>query len=232
MYNLYYTNIYVIIILDMSKTFDLSPYLAKTNPVEFRRRLVFGLGEHSVYGLPLWNTAVSQGVAVYNQVDVEPNTWASRSDAIAQEIVVGAQPIPWPTRKKLIFDAKNHTYTDEITHRFLHEIAHGFIYANRESAGIHKLFDVASMARSRSQNLGLTAIGSLAPYNDQKRAREDTAELIAMYAFNPSRLQSYGHFLANPQYEAERSRVGLAEFGESANNLFEIVEVAVMDNLS
>ena len=212
------------------ETVTLSPELARHDSDEFRRRLVYGLGENSTFGIPLWNATAKAGVASYAEIHVTPNSWVSRSNSGTGKIFVGTQPMPQATRDKLIFDDKNHSYTDEVTHRFLHEVAHGFVFANKERQGVGTLLEVARKVRSESENLGLTAIGSLAFYNSDARPGEDAAELIAMYTFNPDRFQSYVHFLGSSTGRAERARVGIAEVA-SADSLVGIVENALVDGL-
>ena len=212
----------------------LTPQLAVSSPNVFRHELVNGLSRRSVYGRQLWDAVVKSGLISIDTLHIESGSWVSRSNAQKRYIHLGASALPEVDRKRLIFNDSQVDYEQEVSLRLLHETGHLF-EASRIDAGsdrIQDLLKTARAVRSVNQNLGLTAIGSLAFYEPAMKFREDSAELMAMYAFSPNYLRSYLSHIDSPSNVAMLNDVGIAVVPGYGSELFQIVEDTVQEGIN
>lgn len=212
---------------------ELTPQLAAADPATFRYNLINGLHKRSVYGEELWSTLLRTDSVQAGQPQIESGGWISRSNAQHGSIHLGTLPLPSTDRLRLIFDDQNINYEQEITLRLLHETGHLFEAKQIRSGSdsIQALLKTARAVRGVNRNLGLTAIGSLAFYDDSMRFREDTAELLSMYAFDPQYLRRYLSYLGDAANTAALNQVGIASVPGFEGDLFKLVESTVQEGI-
>lgn len=212
----------------------LTSQLASSSPEAFRQELVTGLSRRSVYGKQLWDAVASAGYISLGALHIESKSWVSRSNAQQHYIHLGAVALPADIRKRLIFDDQKVGYEQEISLRLLHELGHLF-EASRIDAGSDRIQDLlitARTVRNVNQNLGLTAIGSLPFYEPAIKFHEDSAELMAMYAFDPDYLHRFLAYVDSPGNASTLNEVGIAVAPRYGNELFKLVEGAVLEGIS
>jgi hypothetical protein len=212
---------------------NLTPRLAQKAPQEFRSELIGGLERRTAYGKHLWRAVESSGMISVDTVYLESGQWTSRSNAQRGDIHLGTQPLPQAERRKLIFNDGTINYEQEISLRFLHELGHlfeaGRIYAG--SNQIQTLLQTTRAIRNVNQNLGLSAIGSLPSYGPEMKFREDSSELIAMYAFRPGYLRQFLSYVDSPARSAELSSVGVAVVPGFGDELYSVVHDTVQEGI-
>lgn len=212
----------------------LTPKLASEAPDVFRNKLIEGLPQRSVYGKHLWQTVVRSGMVSVDTVHIESAHWGSRSNAQNGYVYLGTRPLADSDKEELVFNAKQINYEQEVNLRFLHELGHLFeaCRINEGSERIQSLLQTTRAVRNVNQNLGLSAIGSLPFYGADMRFREDSSELIAMYAFQPDYLQHFLSYVNNPAKSAELNTVGITTIPGYGDELYALVRDAVQEGIS
>ena len=212
---------------------ELSPCFAAIEPHGYRDELISGLSRRSKFGKQLWQAVVQAGNVSLENVHVDASGWGSRSNAQRGDIHLGAQPLPKGNREQLIFNDKAISYDQEVSLRFLHELGHLF-EASRINAGsdsIENLLQTTQAVRRVNQDLGLSAVGSLSFYKPDMKFREDSSELIAMYAFDPDYLRSFLSYVDDSTKSAELNGVGITSIPGYGNDLFALVHDTVQEGI-
>lgn len=212
----------------------LSPKLAQQDPEKFRLELVGGLKERSAYGAEFWSAVVSANLISQDSLHIDPTQWTSRSNAQRGDIHLGVAAFSEQQRQQFIFDQAGISYEDEVTLRMLHELGHlfetGRIQADSEL--IQDLLRTTRAVRSVNQNLGLSAIGSMAFYGSDMKFREDAAELTAMYTFEPGYLKSFLGYVNTAESTPLLNGVGIATVPGYGDEIFKLVEDTIQEGIA
>jgi len=141
--------------------------------------------------------------------------------------------MPPDLKEQVTFHPERFSYQDEITRRWLHEVNHKFLFDTADTPSVDSLTDVTFALRGDSQGRrGLSGLGSLPHFRGAYKAREDTVELLTMYAYDPGFLAEFTTFLADRKTDDIKERVGLSPLDtSSADALYYAVEAAVTSNL-
>lgn len=161
---------------------------------------------------------------------VEPDRWVSHSNSSEGTIHVGTGNMDATLLENLYFGEP--TQREAAVHRFLHEMSHLYLLDPRaemkEDIGSLRRFSGFMRHDQNRGKRGLSAIGSHNFYSGADSTEEDITDLVALRLKSASRLSGFLDFLANPVYESERARVGLATIPNDAPALlFDMIETII-----
>lgn len=149
----------------------------------------------------------------------DDSTWVSRfdidTDRKACQITVGTQPMPTDAKRSRIFLDAAFSDSNILTYKTLHELGHLIAYILRDSEQITSLYRLAYDIRTGRRG-GLTAMGNMPYYRsvvptdpNQGPSREDLAELLGMYMYDPRYLALFLNTL-KAEIPYKQAVVGLA----------------------
>jgi hypothetical protein len=210
----------------------LSYELSRTDPDRFRDQVFESIIKDTAFGGAILQRTMRQGLDPRRTI-IDPSTFHSDSDAHTGVIRLGTAPMRPDFKAQVTFHPERFSYKDEVTWRGLHEVNHKLLFDTADTASMDALTDVTFGVRgnSRGRN-GLSGLGSLPHYRGAYKAREDTVELLTMYAYDPGLLAEFTTFLADRRMDGVKEQVGLSSLDtSSADALYYAVEAAATSNL-
>ena len=206
------------------KDFLVTWEMSESTPERYTERVVGHLARQAFGGM-VWNTVVAHEHNLPREIMLDTASWMSQSHD--KGITIGTKSMTPSEKKRLMFREERFSYTDEVTYRLLHEVAHRFNFHTQDSRGVQDLLALNKEQREQNGPKGLTVLGSLDYYRESHRFIEDSAELVAMYAWDPGYLAEYTNFLANPDYGRLHSTLNLQSLSaKAADEVFHVVEAA------
>jgi len=210
----------------------ISYELSRTNPDQFRDQVVESVIKDTTFGAAMLQRTMRQGLDPRRTI-IDPSTFLSGSNARTGAIRLGTMPMTPDFKDQVTFHPERFSYKDEVTWRLLHEVTHKFLFDAADTPSMDRLTDVTFGLRDSSQgHYGLSGLGSLPHYEGAYKAREDTVELLTMYAYDPGHLAEFTNFLADRRTDGVKERAGLTPLdSSSADALYLAVEAAVVNNI-
>jgi len=210
----------------------LSYELSLTDPNRFKDQAIESVIRDTMFGKAILRQAMGGDLRPGN-VTIDPATFHSDSDARTGAIRLGTAPMPPDLKDQVMFHAERFSYADEIRWRLLHEVNHKFLLDKVDTPEMDSLTDLTFGLRADSRgHYGLSGLGSLGHYRGGYKAREDTVELLTMYADDPGYLAEFTTFLADRTADGIKGQVGLTPLDTaSADSLYYMVEAAVVNNI-
>jgi hypothetical protein len=211
---------------------DLTHELSYTNPDVFRDRLVRSVATNTMFGGQVLTRAMGYGSDPRRMV-FDPRRVYSATDIASGDIRLGTAPMPADLRDKVMFRDDRFTYQDEMTWRYMHELLHVVLERTADTPSMDALTDAVFNTRGSAYGqYGLSGLGSLDYYQGQYKAREDTVELLTMYAYDPGMLAEYTNFLADESVMPALGDYGLIPLDPSnADYIFRLTESALTNNI-
>lgn len=209
----------------------LTPELAQINPEKFKTLLIQKLKNNHPLAYTTWQYVQQHGRALPGDITINPQDQGSRN-TMEGVVHIGTSPTHEQFHDQAVFGHDRFDYEKHIIYRFNHEINHNFYWLMlTEYPALDQLREKIFTRRSAEDNRGFSGLASLQFYKDRGpdvQTKEDMTELFNMYLLDPNYFRSYMQFLANPQEEPERRRVGLASLTPTeANEIEQTIKTAV-----